>query len=362
MSFLYNLFPPPSYLNIPALGVDLSDRSFKFIEIKRTRQGLLPLRLGSEIVPKNIIVSGEIRDHAAVVSFLRKMQEQIGKKDILVSLPEEKVYTRIFKLPFIENESEIRQAVEAEFSEYIPIPLDESIFDFEIIEKNEKEKYTEVKVLACSRIISESYRDVFQSAGFNPLVFEAETSALARAVVPKGDSFGAFMIIDFGRTRTSFIIVNKGNMAFTSTIAVAGKDIDGALAKEFSVSIFEAERIKKEKGILRPKANDKISNAILPAISIVKEETKKHIRFWDTRLTEENMNNISSIQRIIVCGGDANLIGLTDYFSYELGLPVEYANVWENAFSLNKYIPEIPFRKSLVYGTAIGLALRFIDF
>ena len=63
------------------------------------------------------------------------------------------------------------------------------------------------------------------------------------------------------------------------------------------------------------------------------------------------------IQSIILCGGSANLKGISGYFSETVGIHTEHAEVWDNAFSLEDYVPPIDKRHSLGYATAIGLAL-----
>ena len=79
-----------------------------------------------------------------------------------------------------------------------------------------------------------------------------------------------------------------------------------------------------------------------------------------------SLNNIGSIfrtadafaiEKIILCGGDANLLGLTDYLSASLKIPVERADIWTNIDYRDGFIPEIEFNDSLRYATAVGLAL-----
>jgi hypothetical protein len=38
--------------------------------------------------------------------------------------------------------------------------------------------------------------------------------------------------------------------------------------------------------------------------------------------------------------------------------PVHLADVWQNAFSFDSYIPEISYKQSLRFATVAGLALR----
>ena len=65
------------------------------------------------------------------------------------------------------------------------------------------------------------------------------------------------------------------------------------------------------------------------------------------------------MDRIIVCGGEANVPGLANYLAATLKTDIEIANPWININPLTHYIPEIPRNHALRYVTALGLAMRF---
>ena len=85
----------------------------------------------------------------------------------------------------------------------------------------------------------------------------------------------------------------------------------------------------------------------------------QHFGYWCIYLGFATKIYIAEkIDKIILCGGGANLAGLPEYLSFGVKIPAELANVWGNTISFEKTIPEIPFRKSLSYATAVGLAME----
>ena len=83
------------------------------------------------------------------------------------------------------------------------------------------------------------------------------------------------------------------------------------------------------------------------------------INYWNSRSVDERVRHI---EKIILCGGSVNLAGLSEYLTEELGIETERALVWQNAFSLDSYVPPITRRYSYGYATAVGLALTdFIE-
>ena len=67
------------------------------------------------------------------------------------------------------------------------------------------------------------------------------------------------------------------------------------------------------------------------------------------------------VEKILLCGGGANLKGLANFLALELKSPVELGNPWINILPEPlKEIPELPYEKSLSYTSTLGLALRGI--
>ena len=148
-------------------------------------------------------------------------------------------------------------------------------------------------------------------------------------------------------------------LRYTSTIDVGGSSLTRAVEKHFGVSKEEADKIKNEKGFARYKENKELLEILLTTVSILRDEVSRHFTYWNTHKGENEKEN-EKIDKIILCGGSANLAGLPEYLSSNINVVVEVANVWANTFSLNDVIPDIEQRYSLAYATTIGLALKGI--
>src|SRR3989338_2087146 len=115
--------------------------------------------------------------------------------------------------------------------------------------------------------------------------------------------------------------------------------------------------MKQEYGLQRNAPNKEVFPVLLNSVSILRDEIMKHFLYWHTHKDEQGRNN-PPVKKIILCGGDSNLIGLADYFSVSIKSPVVMANVWVNMVRPEEYVPEIHFKESLSFATALGLALR----
>ena len=350
---LYNkFFPIPEFLSSSSFGLDISEESIKFTELIMTKDGIRLGRYGEREVPAGVIESGKIKNLKKLEEILTSLKKDEKIKSVRVSLPEEQVYLFRIKLEK-EGLEEVREGIEFSLEEHIPIPAQDVIFDYEILNEDNKNLY--VQVVAISKNIIENYLLALENSEIPVLFFELEAQSLVRAVVKKGD-LETYMIVDFGKRRTGIAIVSQGVLMFTSTIDMGGVVLSNLIQKSLKISFEEAEKMKQQYGLSRDSKNKEIFSILLNGVSVLCDEISKHFLFWNTN-KEENNKNHPLIKKIILCGGDSNLIGLSDYLSANMKIKVETANVWINISDTEKYIPEINFEQSLSYATAIGLAL-----
>lgn len=370
LDFLYRLFPPPKYLDFPVIGLDVSDLSVKYTELETTTEGIRLKRAGRRELPSGIVVSGEIKKPDELSAVLSSFLKPLDVRFAVASLPEERAYISVMTLPDTEKE-EIKEAVELELPEKIPLPAGEVIFDFEFLQtpaisdrgtkiKEDRVPHKDALVYAFPKKMAQTYLDTFLKAGIRPVSFVIETAALNRALMPENKKVPPAMLVDFGKTRTTFVIVAGGLVRFSSTVSVAGESLDKAISKALNISQKEAEAVKKERGMLRSEENRAVFEALLPVVSAVADEIERHTLFWNTH-AEHVHGESPQISSIILSGGDANLIGLKEYLSLKLRLEVRHANPWQNIAPFEKYIPEITFNESLSYSSALGLGLMALN-
>src|SRR3989344_1351735 len=91
-SKFYQFFPPPEFLQMSAVGLDISDASLRFVELIETRKGFTIGRFGYRAIPRGIIESGEIKKIADFRAILIDIKKEHNLEFVAVSLPEEKAY------------------------------------------------------------------------------------------------------------------------------------------------------------------------------------------------------------------------------------------------------------------------------
>ena len=350
--FFLKFFPAPKFLLTPSFGLDISDESLKFMELVMTRNGVKMGRYGERKIPAGIIESGKIKSPARLKEILISLRKEEGVKFVRVSLPEEQVY--LFPLRLEKSDlKNVREGIELALEEHVPISATDTIFDYDFV--GEDAQSLEVLVAASTKNVIENYLSVFKDSFMSVQAFELEAQAISRAVIKKGD-LETYMIVDFGKTRTGIFIISRGVVAFTSTLNIGGMSLDGMIQKNFNISFEEANKMKQQYGLERNAPNKEIFAVLLNSVSVLRDELVKHFLYWHTHRDEKEKNR-PPIKKIILCGGDSNLIGLSEYLSVSMKSKVEMANVWINITKTEENVPEIGFNQSLSFAPALGLAL-----
>ncbi|MDI6883305.1 MAG: type IV pilus assembly protein PilM [Patescibacteria group bacterium] len=344
-----------------AFGLDISDLSLRIANLEKKGGELTLASFEEARIPPGVIEEGEIKNEKRLAEIIQKAISQVkGKKlktnYVVSSLPEEKSFSDVLQIPRM-TEEEIAKAVGFEIENHIPLKIDEVYFDFEKIEPifGEK-KYLEVLVVACPQKIVKSYLKTLKLAKLQPRALELECQALTRALILKEESREPLLIIDFGESRTTFIIFSGKSLRFTSTIPISSQALSEAISRTLDIGLEKAERLKQEQGLVKKE----LFEAMIPTLTDLKEQIETRLNYY---YTHEKGNHVlpdgRKLKKILLCGGGANLKGLIEFLTSQLKIKIEIANPWVNIFKKPlKKIPQLSFKKSLSYATTLGLALR----
>jgi type IV pilus assembly protein PilM len=337
---------------------DISDHTIKYGELIPTPLGIRLGRYGQVKMESGILTSGKVENTDKLVSILRDLKSKLDLYFVRVSLPEEQMYLFTLSLPKASIGESLRETILFQLEEHIPIKASDTVFDYNIV--SEGTDATVVEVVAIATTTIQSYIDVFRSAGLEPISFELEAQAIARAVIEYTDK-SPVMIVDFGEARTGVSIAHNGRVLFTTTLDIGGVALTSMIAKNFGITLEEAEKLKHDYGTGIPdsKSVEEILPVIINGVSVLRDELSKHYTYWKTHNDDGSAHE--SIDRILLCGGGANLPGVPEYLQLSMNIKVQHANVWINILDIKKVIPEMSHQQSLDYATVLGLALGDFD-
>jgi len=281
----------------------------------------------------------------------------------VASLPEEKSFSQIIQMPKMTKE-ELRLAVPIEAENYIPLTISSTHLDFQVIDFHDKDGINHLDLLinVIPKSVVESYVICFKRAGLIPYVLEIESQAIVRSLIKKGQKNPPLLLIDLGVASTSFVIFSDDSVRFTSSVPICSKDLTDEISKKLGNSLSEAEELKIKYGLSKNSKNN-IGPIIRPILANLVLEIKKYINFYNNHSSHDyflsSKEPNSKIEKIIICGGGANLKGFFDFIVNELKILVEIGDPFVNIFEYDqKGCQMIPQQRILSSTTVLGLALR----
>jgi type IV pilus assembly protein PilM len=346
-------FPVPKFLLQPAIGLDISDRSLKFLELLRDDDNFKLGRFGEIDVPVGVMEEGELKRPEDFRKILLDLKSKYHFSNFFISLPDDNSYTFRIDLPTLKSE-DIYSAIELQIEEHVPLPAPEVVFDYEVLGRKEKGDGLSVGVMTFPRKMIESYQDIFTSVDLNLLAIETQGGALTRALY-ETEKKSNTVIVDIGRNHTGIFWIQGGVVVRTASAPVGGMAITHNLQKSLNIDLEEAEKIKITQGLLRSEANQPAFEAMIPVVSAIRDEIARHTSFW----FGQDDNKEAKLEEVILTGGQSSLPGFAEYLSNHIDCPVNIGNPWAKVFPSHQAVGGgLPFNQALRYVTAIGLALR----
>ncbi len=338
------------------IGLDLGVHDIKGVEVKKERNKIelvkwgLTDRLNVSLASEN---DEELDKYSKELSSFFD-ENNFSTPNVIVGLPETSVYTRIITVPKMK-EKELKSALNYEAEQYIPLPLKDVNFDFQVLHDDDARRQDmDVLLVAATKTLVSKYVKILKNARLVAVGMEPETLSLARVVGDKADQPNPSIIVSIDSTSTNVIVTYKGVVRFTRNVSTGGDALTRAVAQNLGFDFSQAEEYKKTYGIDPKQVDGKVYNAIKPVFDIILNEVKRAYFFYTTH------NNDVNIRRVVVCGGTALMPGLLVYLSTNLNLEVELANPWQKVsfpVKINKEKQSL-FDKGPFFATCIGLALK----
>ncbi len=338
------------------LGIDIGDSSLKMVELrKRNRKIYLSNYAFSENVSE--INFTKIDDINYLAKAINKVKNEAGitATKVTASLPTFAVFSSIINLSNVDKKG-IALAVNEEAKKVIPLPLEEMILDWKIIPdangKTPTKGNMRVFLTGSPKKLVRKYIDVFKQAKLNLVSLETETFSLVRSLI--GNDKTIVMIAEIGANSTDISIVKESIPVLNRSLAVCASTVTKVLAEKLGMTFAQAEQFKFDLSVtLGADSKEELPQLIGKALEPIVTEMQYMLDFFKSQ-------NGGDVEKIILSGGGAMLLNLSDYFSKRLNIQVIIGDPWNRV----NYAPELKPVLSEVgakLAVAIGLGMREIE-
>ncbi|OCL28135.1 pilus assembly protein PilM [Orenia metallireducens] len=325
------------------IGLDIGDETIKLTEVYSSWGNIVLNNLAIIPVPDDTVKNGDLNN-------IIKLEEKLGKvlkekefqaKKVVAAISGEQVISRMVDIPNM-SEEELNQAVKWEASEKLPIQIEDAVLDYEILERKEGRGY-QVLLIAVKKDLINKYLRLFESLGLEPVAIEIEPIAMARTI-DKLYMARTIGVIDIGIKTTDISILNEGKLLFTRTIGLGGESITEDISETHNYSFEEAEDYKKRNNLFNNNDTNLIVRNLITSIY-------RSLDYFQVKYKGVD------IDKVVLTGGGANLMGFDRYLTKEFGVRVEKLNLsyrLRSELASDKYLSEV----AQLLGVSVGLALR----
>ncbi len=338
-----------------SLGIDIGVSSIKIIELsvanKKTKlenyiEFRFPHATSLTIFDKETMLLSSHVAAGVLVGLFNKLK--IDKKKVALALPDFSTFFTTFTLPPM-SETELPQAIEFEARHHVPLPLQEVIFDWQVIGKQGGSVINKQKILlvAVPKNVLAHYQKMADLSKLTIKGMEAEIFGLIRSSIPKEKVNSPVALVDFGWQGTTLSIVLDNKLFISYSFDLSSTDLTKQLAKTLNVDFRVAEKLKQKHG-LDPQ-NNEVYKVLSDIINNFTTEVQKVCNDFYQKEGKE-------VKDIILTGGTALLFGLKEHLKERLNKEVQIAN----PFASLSYPKALENRLKQIgpsFAVAVGVAL-----
>ena len=342
------------------LAVDFGAGTLKLAEFELNEAGGLRLK---QYGIKSLGAEGaqDATREALIQKTLEGMLTERGikAKNANVCAPGFHVFSKFVKLPPVDA-NKVTQIIEYEAKSNVPFPLEEVVWDYQILGSAPSGEL-EVLLVAIKADIVEGLFRVTEAAGLRLMVADVSPAALCNAFrYNYGDLEDCTMLLDIGAKTSNLLFFEKGKV-FSRSINLGANSITQDFANESKLKFDAAEKLKIDEGFVSlGGAYEEPENPNQAAISKIARQfmTRLHIQVNQTMQFYRGQQGGSAPQRLFLSGGASIMPYTAQFFAEKLNVPVEYFNPLRNVQIDPTINLEDLARVAHSMGEVVGLGLR----
>jgi len=291
-------------------------------------------QVARQSLPMGIVVGGELREPDALSAALKDFfaKNKLPRKGVRLGIANNRIGVRVIDIAGVEEEKQLANAIHFRAQEALPIPLDEAVLDYHVLDESfdpEGRSVKRVLLVVAYRELVERYVDACRKAGLTLAGVDLEAFALLRSLsAPADRGTAALVAVSIGYDRSTFAVSDGRFCEFTRVLEWGGQSINVALARAFNSEPSAVEALKCSlslDGTIVPEGVSAESNAA--AVDVVRKQVQSFARELVSSLHfYQNQPGSLGIGEIAITGGTAQMPGLAEELERLIGVHVRVGN------------------------------------
>jgi type IV pilus assembly protein PilM len=343
------------------LGLDITTSSIKLIELSMGGGQYRVESYAAEPTPPNAMNEKILVDAEAVGEAIRRAVKRSGAKshEVAIAISGDAAITKVIQMPRGLRDADLEAQVELQADQYIPFPMDEVSYDYEVLGVSDKDPESVDVLLVASRTDNvDQRRAAVAAAGLSSRIVDVEAFALENACrlmthqMPDGGIDRTIAVVDFGASSTTFSVLRNLKVIYTRDFNFGGQQLTEEIMRTYGLSMEEAGRMKKEGGL----PGNYQSEVLDPFVDDMTQQVSRSLQFYLA-----SGSGREQPEKVLICGGCANVPGVADVIQSRVGIPAEKGDPLGQMKLSSRARAQAVQRDATALLTACGLALRSFD-
>ncbi len=297
-------------------GIDIGKSALKAVKMKKIKDqveitAIDIIEYDQSAEAENVDKEEQVRQ--ALNEF--QARNKVKNEKIYVSIPGQATFNRMINIPPVEAKR-IKEIVSYEAQQQIPFPINDVLWDYQLIgsAKQNKAEEREVMLFAVRREIINNFLGNISGAKLHVDGIQIAPLALYNFIRYERPELNACVAIDIGAQNTDLVVVD-GDKLWLRALPYAGNDITKALQKRFNIPYAEAEKLKLKSG--KTKQAKKIFDVMKPVLQDIVGEIHRSVGFY------KSMSKEIKFETMIFMGNVTKLADFEQFFSQKLEYQIE---------------------------------------
>lgn len=323
------------------LALDIGGSSVTAIQLAGRGNRVRLRRFFEAPLPDGLVVDGEIVDADLFGRELKGFvhQNKLRGRSTQVSVSNQKVIVRNIDMPEM-TEAELQGALEYQAQDYIPIPVEEAVLDFQILGKRidaDGQPRQEVLLVAAQRAMVETLLGSLKQAGLKVSGVDVSSLALIRALVP-ATSFLADPaktgicrgLVDISSSVSTLVVAVDDALKFTRVINFSSDRFAKVISEQRGIPFDDASALVQMVGLPGPLSpqGDVYSSEVVAetqqqAGKVAAELVDEIRRSFDYYHGQERA---IPLKELVISGRGTLIRNIDAHLAEALGLPVVIGN------------------------------------
>jgi type IV pilus assembly protein PilM len=305
--------------------------------------------VGTAIAPlgPGVMRDGEVVEPESLGAALKDMfAEHKLPRNVRVGIASQRVVVRTIRLPLIEKHSELETAIRFQAAEQIPMPLDQAVLDWRVLESDlalREARQMDVVVVAARRDTVAGFTNALRTAGLRPVGVDVSAFAMIRALADAGledppapvdgeagevepRPAPARLLCNLGDV-TNLAVSRGGACLFTRVSSFGIEGIAQRLAERRELTLEHARQWLIHVGLDQPAETvegdpeivEAARAALLEGVAKLAGEMRLSLDYYGSQ------EGALAIEEIVICGAGTSIPGLAANLERELGFGIRVA-------------------------------------